>query len=44
MTHLILDQGLAIEIVTLDTGRLFPETHAVWAATEARYGVRIGAV
>ncbi len=44
VTHLILTQKLAIDIVTLDTGRLFPETHAVWAETELRYGARIGAV
>ncbi|KQT19493.1 phosphoadenosine phosphosulfate reductase [Methylobacterium sp. Leaf399] len=30
-----------IEIVTLDTGRLFPETYDVWAETEAAYGIRI---
>ncbi len=44
VTHLILSQKLAIDIVTLDTGRLFPETHAVWAETELRYGVRIRGV
>ena len=33
--HAILSQGLDIDLVTLDTGRLFPETHDVWAATEA---------
>lgn len=42
--HLIASQGLDIEFVTLDTGRLFPETYDVWAATEARYGVRIAAI
>ena len=30
-----------IEVVTLDTGRLFPETYDVWAATEERYRRRI---
>jgi phosphoadenosine phosphosulfate reductase len=30
-------------VVTLDTGRLFAETHAVWAETETRYGRRIAA-
>jgi phosphoadenosine phosphosulfate reductase len=39
--HAIFSQGLAIEVITLDTGRLFPETHEVWADTERRYGVRI---
>jgi phosphoadenosine phosphosulfate reductase len=37
----ILSQDLAIEVVTLDTGRLFPETYELWSATEARYGRRI---
>lgn len=44
ITHAIAEDGLDIDIVTLDTGRLFPETHAVWAETERRYGRRIGAV
>jgi phosphoadenosine phosphosulfate reductase len=41
ITHAIFTQQLDIEVVTLDTGRLFPETYALWAATEARYGRRI---
>jgi phosphoadenosine phosphosulfate reductase len=44
ITHAILAQDLAIDLVTFDTGRLFPETHEVWAATEARYGRRINAL
>jgi phosphoadenosine phosphosulfate reductase len=42
--HAIFTQGLPIEVVTLDTGRLFPETHEVWAETERRYGVTIRSV
>jgi phosphoadenosine phosphosulfate reductase len=42
--HAILSQGLNIELVTLDTGRLFPETHDVWAETERCYGRRIRAI
>src|SRR4051812_7242514 len=42
--HAILSQNLAIDLVTLDTGRLFAETHDVWAATEQRYGRRIAAI
>lgn len=42
--HAILSQNLAIDLVTLDTGRLFAETHDVWAATEQRYGRRIQVV
>jgi phosphoadenosine phosphosulfate reductase len=30
--------------VTLDTGRLFPETYTLWAETERRYGRRIRAI
>ena len=35
--------GLAIEVFTLDTGYLFPETHALWRELEARYGLSIRA-
>ncbi len=31
------------EVVTLDTGRLFPETHDVWAETETTYHLRVRA-
>jgi phosphoadenosine phosphosulfate reductase len=41
LTHLIAQTGLPIRLVTLDTGRLFPESYALWAETEARYGLRI---
>lgn len=43
LTHVIATAGLPIEIVTLDTGRLFPETYALWAETEAKYARRIRA-
>jgi len=43
IAHAIFARALAIDVVTLDTGRLFPETHAVWAATERRYATRIRA-
>lgn len=41
LVHLITESGVDVDIVTIDTGRLFPETYDVWAATEARYGVKI---
>jgi len=41
IAHAIFAQALAINVATLDTGRLFPETHDVWAQTERRYGVRV---
>jgi phosphoadenosine phosphosulfate reductase len=44
IAHALFERDLAIDVVTLDTGRLFPETYAVWAETERRYGRRIGAV
>src|SRR5437588_8536562 len=43
ITHAILSQDLAVDIVTLDTGRLFPQTYDLWSETEARYGRRIRA-
>jgi sulfate adenylyltransferase large subunit/thioredoxin-dependent adenylylsulfate APS reductase len=42
--HMICETGLDIDLVTLDTGRLFPETYAAWEETEARYGRRIRAI
>jgi phosphoadenylyl-sulfate reductase (thioredoxin) len=42
--HMLHELALDIDVVTLDTGRLFPETYALWAATERRYGRRIRAV
>jgi thioredoxin-dependent adenylylsulfate APS reductase len=42
--HHICEIGLNIDVVTLDTGRLFPETYATWQETEERYGRRIRAV
>src|SRR6185312_3763221 len=42
--HWICERGLDIDVVTLDTGRLFPETYALWAETERRYGRTIRAI
>ena len=44
LIHLIADARLPIDIFTLDTGLLFPETYTVWRALEARYGITIRAV
>jgi phosphoadenosine phosphosulfate reductase len=44
IAHAIFAQALAIEVATLDTGRLFPQTYELWARTERRYGRRIQAV
>ena len=43
LLHLIVESGIALDVVTLDTGRLFPETYELWARTETRYGLRIRA-
>jgi phosphoadenosine phosphosulfate reductase len=41
IAHHIFSERLPIEVVTLDTGRLFPSTYKLWQETEERYGVRI---
>ena len=41
LTHAIRFADLDMEIVTLDTGRLFPETYDLWAKTEEKYGFRL---
>jgi phosphoadenosine phosphosulfate reductase len=43
LTHMIFERGLDIDIVTIDTGRLFPQTYKLWADTEERYSRRIAA-
>ena len=44
ISHLIFANKLDIDVVTLDTGRLFPSIYATWANTEETYGVRIRSV
>jgi phosphoadenosine phosphosulfate reductase len=44
IAHAIFTQNLAIDLVTIDTGRLFPQTYEVWAETERHYGRRICAL
>ena len=43
IAHHIFSERLPIDVVTLDTGRLFPSTYNLWQETEERYGVRIRA-
>ena len=43
IAHHVFTERLPIEVVTLDTGRLFPETYKVWQDTEERYCVRVPA-
>jgi phosphoadenylyl-sulfate reductase (thioredoxin) len=41
---LIAREKLGIDVVTLDTGLLFPETYALWRRLEDRYGIAIRGV
>ena len=41
---LIARHALPIDVFTLDTGLLFPETYELWHKLEARYGITIRAV
>lgn len=37
ITHIIFSNSIGIDVFTLDTGRLFPETYSVWNSTLDRY-------
>lgn len=37
ITHQIFSNNIPIDVFTLDTGRLFPETYSVWSSTLDRY-------
>jgi phosphoadenosine phosphosulfate reductase len=41
ITHIIFKNELPVEVITLDTGRLFPETYKVFAETILKYGKQI---
>ncbi|MCJ7448776.1 MAG: phosphoadenylyl-sulfate reductase [Bacteroidales bacterium] len=41
ITHMIFDNNLPIEVATLDTGRLFPETYKVFNETFKKYQKKI---
>ncbi|WP_420408777.1 phosphoadenylyl-sulfate reductase [Hoeflea sp.] len=41
LTSLIAATGAGLRVVTLDTGRLFAETHELIGRTESRYGLEI---
>jgi len=43
LTHALAMAKGRTEIVTLDTGRLYPETYDTWTETESAYGIRIQA-
>jgi phosphoadenosine phosphosulfate reductase len=42
--HHLCEAAIDVDVVTLDTGRLFPETYELWQETEAHFGVRIRAI
>jgi phosphoadenosine phosphosulfate reductase len=42
--HLLAEHAVDVDIATLDTARLFPETYDLWAETERRFGRRIRAI
>jgi phosphoadenylyl-sulfate reductase (thioredoxin) len=44
IVDLVATLALPVDIFTLDTGLLFPETYALWQRLEARYGVTIRGV
>ncbi len=43
ITHLVSSNQIPVEIFTLDTGRLFPETYSTWSNTIQHYGTTIQA-
>jgi phosphoadenosine phosphosulfate reductase len=42
--HMLVDSDIDVELVTLDTGRLFLETYDLWDATEKHFGRRVRAI
>jgi phosphoadenosine phosphosulfate reductase len=41
LTHMIFKNNIPVEVVTLDTGRLFPETYKVFSETNIKYNKKI---
>ena len=41
ITHIIFKHNIPVEVATLDTGRLFPETYKVFSETTLKYGKNI---
>lgn len=38
ISHFIFSNHIAIDVFTLDTGRMFPETYSTWSRTIEKYG------
>lgn len=43
ISHFIFNNSIGIDVFTLDTGRMFPETYYTWNQTLERYGKKITA-
>jgi phosphoadenosine phosphosulfate reductase len=43
ISHFIFSNDIDIDVFTLDTGRMFPETYSTWSSTLSRYGKKITA-
>jgi phosphoadenosine phosphosulfate reductase len=43
VSHAILENKIDVDIFTLDTGRIFPETYKVWGRTNDRYKTQVKA-
>lgn len=41
ITHMIFSNEIPVDVATLDTGRLFPETYKVFSATMTRYAKNV---
>ena len=41
ITHIIFKHNIPVEVVTLDTGRLFPETYRIFSETILKYNKKI---
>ena len=44
LIDLAVEQKIQLDVFTLDTGVLFPETYDLWRRLEARYGITVRAV
>mgnify|MGYP000238053853 FL=1 len=43
IAHFIFEEALNIQVFTLDTGRLFPETYSTWSRTLEKYNLPVTA-
>lgn len=43
IVQMLCENDIDVDLVTLDTGRLFPQTYDLWAETERRFGRRVHA-